>query len=194
MINNIKKIVLASAIISTSLVAGDSDFSFDSETSLVAIEAGYSVLNNKMSDGVTSLNNDYNFGHIGLKLGARSDDYRIFVSAAYYADTDDTFDSLATFGVEGQYMFEASKALDLFIGLNLGLASIEFTGDGENFSRTATDVYYGIDVGTNIHVSKDIDIDIGARYMSLNTENTKSSVSYQFDNVISGYMSVIYKY
>jgi hypothetical protein len=187
----ISKIVLAGLVVGTSLVA-DSSSVFDNGVSLVGIEGGIGTMKTEVNTATSAQKKDYSVPSIGLKVGAEYGNYRVFLSGRYFSQSD--FDYITTFGVEGQYLFNFSKAANVFIGANAGIANMKFLADGENSSRSLSDPYLGGDIGVNFHVNENFDLELGARVMNLISENNKNDVTYKFDNIVSGYASLIYRY
>jgi hypothetical protein len=183
------KIILSTLLLSSSIMASD----FSDVNSLVGIEGGYSSLDVEKNDiGLSAQLKKYNMYHGGLKIGAESENYRFFLSARYYNASD--FDYAMTYGAELQYLFNISKSLNLYIGGEAGLMDIRFTPANEPFSRTFSEIYYGGDVGLNVHMSKNLDLEVGARVLSMDASNTINNVTYTFDNIVTGYASVIFKF
>ena len=198
MINNKLKITALSILLTaSSLVADISKYEFQTK-SLVGIEGGY---NNLPYENGTSLSSDQDsakVGHAGLKVGAETEDFRAFLSARYYMG-ESRYDYLATYGAELQYKMNATDFMNFYIGANAGIANMKFrgklsSGAEESFSRTIQDLYLGGDIGTNIHLGENTDLEIGARVMSIQAENTKNSVTYRIGNLVSGYASIIFKW
>ena len=185
--NKLQKAIISVAFIATSLVASDS-----STNSLVGIEGGYSSVGYEN----TTTPNQYTagIGQLGLKLGAESKDYRVFLSGRYLVSGDGTFDYIAAYGGELQYKFNISKAFDLFIGVNGGVASMKFTAEGETASRTISDPFVGGDLGANIHLGKTTDLEFGGRVLSIQATNDKPAASYLVGNRFTGYASLIFKW
>lgn len=184
----IKKIILAGALLGSSLSAGGFG-----DKSLIGIEGGYSSMGMERSaPDEGTLSDKQQIPSLGLKIGAESKNFRIFLGTRYFNDSD--FDYIATYGIEGQYLMNISQSANFFIGINGGMANMKFLIPSESSPRTLSDTYYGGDVGFNIHVSDSIDFELGARMMDLQFENTKSSISYRFDSIVSGYASLIYKF
>lgn len=188
--NNIKKIVLG-ALMASSLYASD-PYAFDVE-SLVGIEAGYSSFDVEKNQANTPASiTKYNKGEAGLKIGAQTEHYRLFLSARNYFVSE--YDYFVTYGGELQYLFNFSKAANFFIGINGGILDSRFKVPGESTSRTLSDPYYGGDVGFNIHAGEVLDIELGGRIMASDAQNRKNGITYKFDNIVTGYMSLIFRY
>ena len=184
----INGLVLSIILATGSLVADDT---FDT-SSLIGGEGGYSSLDVERSD-TTGVNlKKKNLPHAGLKVGAQTRDWRVFLGVNYYSGSD--FDYMTTYGISVQYLINISKVANVFLGVNAGLSNIKYSVSGESKSRTLSDSYYGGDVGMNMHLSKSIDLEVGARYISPDASNTISGVTYTFDNMITGYGSIIYKF
>ena len=187
-LKNLKKILLTTLLVSTTLSA--QNFSNNDDTySLVALETSYS--NFDIKNGDTLKTDTYNFTSAGIKIGAQTKEYRIFLSSRYHTLSD--FDYAYTLGGEFQYLFNFSKYANFYLGVNAGIAEMSFD-DSKNQTRTISDPYYGGDAGFNIHIQDSLDIELGARVMSLNAQNIQNDVAYSFDNIVSGYMSLIFKY
>jgi len=186
---NINKIILATLLSTAPLLADDSNHNYYS-SSLVGVELGYNNLDLE-NDTTTPLKETHKFTSSGLKIGAQTDNYRIFLSARHLQISD--FDSAYTLGGEFQYLFNFSEYANFYLGVNAGQAEIKFV-DSNSVSRTIADPYYGGDIGMNVHVSDSIDLEFGARVMSLNAENDKEDVIYTFNTITTGYMSLVFKY
>ena len=188
--NCLKKVVLGVAIMGASLSANSSNYIYDTY-SLVGIEGGYGNIDVETNaDGYEKL--DDKISNIGLKIGAQSDNYRIFLSARYYPHSD--FEYFNTYGAEVQYMFNIHESTNFYIGASAGIANIKYHIEGESDSRTLSDPYFGGDAGFNFHATDSIDLELGARVISLDSVNTKNNISYRFNTIITGYASIIFKY
>jgi len=166
---SLSKAVLAMMIAVAPLAAGD--YTFNSH-SLFAIEGG--MADSEMeSDAV---------GTVGLKIGAQTDSYRVFLSARHFLIDD--VSHLNTYGGELQYMFNFSEPVNFFLGVNGGNADFKRSVG----TSSESSLYYGADAGFNIHATELIDLEIGARYMELQEEAL-------LDNkIVSAYASVIFKW
>jgi hypothetical protein len=181
-------------LLALSLQAGDWN-----TQSLVAIEGGASSfdLNNNM--GYPS--DSQSPATLGLKVGAESQNYRIFLSGRYYS-VSDQFDYANSFGVEAQYIFRFSSNFNIFAGINAGVMNMEFD-DTNAQVREISQGYFGGDIGTNISLNHNLDVEVGVRYINLNVDNTQyvenglgASVPYTYDidNMVNTYISLIYKF
>jgi len=178
---SLKTIVFALSLVSSAAIA-------EGTQSLVGIEGGYNSLGHEQN---SPFNNDaYNLGSAGIKIGAQNGQYRLFVSGRYYNSKN--FDYMTTLGVELQYLLNVSSGVNCFLGFNVGMANIGFTRS--NFKRTISDSYYGGDLGLNFHLTESLDLEVGARVMDIEAENTHNNITYKFDTMISGYSSLIYKF
>jgi len=185
----LNKVALASLILTSSLVAN----TFDNIHSLVGIEGGYSSLDvEKNVIGTSAQLTNYNMYHGGLKIGAESDHYRFFLSGRYY--NADDFDYATTYSAELQYMFNISKSVNLYIGGEVGIMDIRFSPANEAFTRTLSEMYFGGSAGLNVHVTKTVDLEFGIRALNMDATNTINNVTYTFDNIVTGYASVIFKF
>lgn len=193
--NKLNKVVISALLVASSLVAGEttSAYTFDDTYSFVGIEGGVGRLDVERSDGTNpSTLKKYNMFGAGLKVGAQTKDYKVYLNANYY-DADD-FDYLATYGVGLQYMFNFSKIMNVFLGVNGGIANMRFLPAGEANTRTISDPYFGGEAGVNIHMGEKIDLELGARFYSMDASNSIADVKYTFDNMISAYASVNFKF
>lgn len=198
MINKrLKKVLLGVTLLSSTLFAGSFDVSDDTR-SLVGIEGGYSALGYEHGTNFT-LQDSATLLQMGLKVGAESEHYRVFISGRYMKDNDSKFDYITTYGVELQYKFNVTKELNFFIGANGGIANMKFkgvdsVGAPELFSRTLQSPYIGGDLGTNINLFDSTSLELGGRVMSIQAENTKSGMTYRVNNIVSAYASIIFKW
>lgn len=191
--NNLNRAV-STFLVGTALLASSSTVLSASEyTSLVGIEGGYSGIESEVASSSSYAQNTTDVGNLGLKIGAESQNFRVFVGGRYYF-MDGEYDSLATYGVDLQYKFNVSKALNIFVGGSAGMAHAKYQINGENFSRTISDPYYGGDLGVNVNLSELVDLEIGGRYLSLDALNSKAGVDYTLNNIVTGYASIIFKY
>jgi hypothetical protein len=189
------KILVATLFVASSLVAesiDDSEYRFNT-SSLIGFEAGYSAFDyERTTSGVTDEKKTVNFNHGGIKIGAESSNYRLFLSARAFDGGD--FDYARAYGVELQYLLNFSKMANVFFGVNIGKVDMRFADTSNNKSVKLSDTYMGGDVGLNVHLGKSVDLEIGTRLMSLNASATDGAVKYDFDNIVTGYASIIFKY
>ncbi len=186
---NINKFILATLFGTTSMFGASFEHKSNTQ-SLVGVEFGYSSINIE-SDATPAYRKLHKMGDGGFKVGVQSDEYRVFIGGRYYGSSD--LDYMNTIGADFQYMFDFSKYANFYVGLNGGIASLKMV-DGTGLSRTISDNYFGGDAGFNIHACELIDVELGARMMSLQAKNDQKNITYTFDNIISGYASVIIKY
>lgn len=184
----LNKVLLSSLLISSSAVAESDPYTVDTY-SLLGFEGGMSSISYERD--TPSMSDKYQMPYGGIKIGGQSEDYRVFLSGRYYNSPD--LDYMTTIGGELQYMFNFSSAMNFFIGVNGGVANIKFT-DSNSVSRTISDPYYGGDAGFNLHLGDAADVELGARVMSIDAQNIKNNVTYQFNTNISAYVSFIFKY
>lgn len=188
----LKKVFIGSALIGSVALADSSAFEVDSY-SLLGFEGGYSSLNvEKNVPSTPAVTNNYKLMNGGLKIGAQSDDYRLFLSARFY--NADEFDYVTTLGGELQYLFNLSSIMNFYIGVNGGLVNISFTPVGETSSRTISNPYFGGDAGFNLHLGKMTDLEFGARIIGMDAQNIKSNATYKFNSIVTGYASIIFKW
>jgi len=188
----LKKVLLLTTLVTTSLYS--TDYTFESN-SLVGIEAGF----NRVSSEMTNTRNDYNsykdnLGSLGLKIGGQTRNYRIYLGARYFVDTNNKFDYISTYGAEGQYIFNIFSGTDFFLGVEGGIVNIKFQVKGENLSRTLSDPYFGGGVGISFDISDTSYFELGTKLLNIDAVNNNNHTSYQFNNIISTYMSIVIKY
>nr|WP_275851794.1 hypothetical protein [Sulfurimonas sp. SAG-AH-194-C20] len=162
-----------------------------SKHSLFAIEGGTSNLRAETNVGGYNIQKS-NMGHFGLKLGAESEKYRVFFSARNFIAEPNN--KLLTAGVEAQYKLNFSKSVNFFIGVNGGSAYIEVGPDGVNPGLDVTTPYFGGDFGLNYHASELIDVELGAKYMLIDSTITQGTTIYDFRDLTSFYGSIIFKW
>lgn len=185
-----KKIILLATLLLTTTLSAQNFSTNDDSYSLVAFETAYSALDVK-NDDTPVTTDSYSFPSAGIKIGAQTKEYRIFLSARYHTLSD--FDYAYTLGGEFQYLFNFSKYANFYLGVNTGVAEMSLVDKADN-TRTISDPYYGGDAGFNIYLDDSIDIELGMRMMSLNVDNLQDDITYSFNNMVSGYMSIIFKY
>jgi hypothetical protein len=146
------------------LHAQELDSTYDTK-SLVAVEGNYNF--NDKSNAYT---------HFGVKVGAESKEYRIFLAAREYESEE--VGEFYAYGVELQYLFNFSRYANLYVGINGGITNLQ-ESDDDSYLK-----YYGGDVGVNFHISSLVDIEAGARNSEI--DGLKS--------LQIGYVSCIIKY
>ena len=195
--NRIKNIIVATALLAGTASFAEGSYGYSAK-SLVGIEGGYSNIDYESGLQYNNLAQKLSSGHIGFKLGAETEDFRFFLTSAYYTAGSE-YDYLYTYGAALQYKFNASKYFNFYIGANGGMLDSKFraediNGVAETFSRTITSPYFGGDVGTNIHLNNNFDLELGARVMSVQSTSTEQNVSYKLGNIVSAYGSLIFKW
>ncbi|WP_428738617.1 hypothetical protein [Sulfurimonas sp.] len=158
------------------------------DESLIGIEGGGSTFN---VDKNTGASKDYTLANVGLKIGAQSDDYRAFLSVRYYDNS--TFTSMVTYGGELQYLLNVSSMANFFLGVNAGVVDLKMK-DADSIERKVSHGYIGGDAGFNVHVGDNLDVEIGARIINVDAQNVQTNGTYQYNNLITGYGSLIYKF
>lgn len=182
------KVLLSSLLLGSSLIA-ETSYIKDDSFSLIGLEYGSSN-HDVTSDGSPAYSETLSPQSGAFKIGAQTENYRLFLSARYY--DADGIDSMMTMGAELQYMINFSSFMNFYMGVNTGTADIEITDASS--TRKISEKYIGGDVGFNIHVGEKVDLELGARSMGLEGKHTSSGVTYTFDNITTGYMSLIFKY
>jgi len=182
----LKVLALTVMLSTTAAMAGES---------LVAIEGNYGVINVDQENSSTGLasNDNVNLAGLGVKIGAQSDEFRVFLNATYYGASDDDYDYVATYGAEIDYLIKPSPKYDIYLGFNAGMANIEQI-DSLGVKRTSSDPYLGGSVGVNIHTTKTIDLELGGRMLFLDISNSRNNIKYTYNTIASAYASVIFKF
>lgn len=187
------------------LLASVSTFAYDGTSkSLVGVEFGYSQLEYNVDDSALGTgSDDERFGVIGLKIGAENEEARVFIDGHYY-NTSGDFDYINSLGAGLQYLVRVSDRLNFFAGVNGGLVNIKFSDDTINKSYELSSAYYGGDLGMNFALQEMLDLEIGARFMSINASNTQVYVDplsgehvgreYTMDHMLNFYTSLIFKF
>ncbi len=195
MIKKLSKVIVATILVASSLMAESSDdskYQFNIN-SLIGFEGGYSEFDFERMGAAAVTRKRVNMGHGGFKIGAESDDYRLFLSARVY-DTSG-FDHMRTYGVELQYKLNFSKMANFYFGINGGLVEMKYVDVlNSNLAVKMDDHYLGADAGVNIHLGDSVDFEMGARFMSLDGNEKVNSIEYKLDKIVTGYASIIFKY
>ncbi len=183
MVKRIAATLLCTSALASGVVASNYDSS-----SLVGLELGGSGVNIEKTGG--SYSHTLGLGNIGLKLGAESENYRIFINARYYHSN--AFESFLTYGGELQYLINIHQNANIFVGVGTGIADVQRTKYGVR--RELTDQYISGDLGVNIHLGEQFDLELGARMMRIDAESTNSTVTFNYNDLFTGYGSLIYKF
>ena len=189
--NRLGKAFVVAAICSSAVMA---DTVIYPDYSLIGIEGGMTSVNSDIDTPTSSDSVNKTVQNIGIKIGAESYNYRIFLTANYYTNPDSSYDYMGTYGGELDYLLNVSSKVNLYLGVNAGIANMKFKAPNETTKRLISNPYYGADAGLNFHASKLIDLELGARLMMLDATNTKNNVTYTFNNFVTGYASIIFKY
>jgi len=191
--NRFKKVVVGSLLVASSLFGDISSYEFESH-SLVGVEGGYSQLGYEYGTRANNTVHNIGISHVGLKIGAETEDFRVFLSGRYFHDSSSVHDYIVTYGGEIQYKFNATKLFNIFMGVNGGVANLKFRSSTETYSRTISSPYFGGDLGLNIHLGKAVDWEFGGRVMSIQADNTRDGKTYHVNQIVSGYTSIILKW
>lgn len=195
MIKKLSKVIIATLLVASSLTAEGfekSKYSYNIK-SLIGFEGGYSAFDyERAAGGVTTDRETVNLGHGGIKIGAESDNYRLFLSVRFYDAGG--FDYARSYGVAAQYMLNFSKKANFYFGVNGGKVDMRYVDTKNGNTVNIYDDYFGGDLGFNVHLGEDVDVEIGARIMDLNSNTHDGAVTYTFDNIVTGYASIILKY
>ena len=180
------KIALAASLLSMPVLAGADEYN-----SLLGFEGGYSNIDIEANPSTEQIQQN-GFGNVGIKVGAESENYRMFLSARYYDAKD--FNKLDTIGAEFQYKFNFSKKANFFLGANIGKAYVKVAKKNAVPSAEMNTGYLGADAGFNFHASELIDLELGARYMRLNENITQGTYTYDLSSFTTAYASIIIKW
>jgi len=190
MIKNIyKNMIIATAIMATPLLAEMDEFEIKTN-SLVGFEGGQSTFDYE-SGPSTVVQEKVTMNYGGVKIGAETEEYRIFLSTRMFYATD--FDYMRSYGAEIQYLFNVSQYANFFLGVNAGVLDLKFVGASSE-SVQAYNQYVGADAGLNIHLGDTVDLELGARLMNINSEVITNANTYKLGTLINGYASIIFKY
>ncbi len=191
----LKNVIVVSLLATAPLMAETASYSgFDGAKALIGFEGGYSNAEYSRK-GLGNINNrSSDLGYGGIKIGAETQSYRFFIGARVYDGSD--FDSALSYGVELQYLMHFSSMANMFIGINGGMVDMELIDSGLNNHIEVNEPYLGADIGFNIHLGDSTDLEVGAKYMSIDSTvaGVNSSYQYTFDNMITGYASIIFKF
>jgi hypothetical protein len=182
--NTLQTLLLASTLASTSLLATDNT------KSLVGFEGGISQVNVEYSTAPL-VSEKYDLVSGGVKIGAESENLRIFLNANYL--DGDEFDYARTYGVAFQYLFNVADFMNIYAGVNSGIMDLRLL----NAAGGAVDLrksYIGADAGFNIHLGKSVDLEFGGRYLNIDADTTVSGVNYNFKDYVAAYGSLIFKF
>ena len=162
---------------------------------LFGVEGGYGSLSHKyVPDSGVESQGRTEFATIGLKAGAETQNIRTFFNVNYYNDSSELYDYLLTYGMEVQYKFLSTKAFNLYAGVNGGYSQTKLNVKGESFYRTINAPYLGASAGANVSLGNSFDLELGARLNAIQSENIKYQTSYKIENLVAGYVSLIYKW
>ena len=165
------------------------------DRSLIAIEGGQvdSTLDTQTISGTTSTTSstDMKGGFGALKIGAESENFRIFISGRYHDLAE--VDLAISGGVEFQFLGRIGDHFNIFIGANGGYAHFEVP-DATNGTQRFGAGYYGGDAGVNIDFTDNFGLELGYKLMMLDAQQTAGSNTYKINNLNNAYVSFIYKY
>jgi hypothetical protein len=169
-------LLLAGSLLSGVVLANDD------VNALVGLEAGIG----SMDAGGT--------GHTlytgGLKIGAKNDDYGVFLSARTLQINN--FKNANTLGGELQYFIPIGSRFNAFLEANVG--KIGMKTDTTANQRDISTYYYGGGLGMNVALTKSIDFEVGGRLMYINYDHVLNNVTYNVDSLVQGYSSIIFKF
>ncbi len=190
-----KNIILKLAVLSALMLTTEafaSQYRYNT-SSLVGIEGSYSSFDVE-NDATPPVREKVKFSGVGLKIGAQTHNYRVFLSVRN-SFIDGDYDYAYFYGAEVQYLMNFSSYANFFIGANGGVVNMRFV-DSLNASRDVGGTYFGGDLGVNVHLGDSVDLELGGRIIKLSeAESTNANgLTYKFDNISAGYASIIFKY
>jgi len=183
-------------------------FAYDGTTkSLVGIETGYGQFDysaaNRDNINMGRSSSSEDFGIIGLKIGAENEDFRLFLDAKYY-QVSGAFDYANSIGGSLQYLLFITNDFNLFFGVNGGLMNIKVVDNGIGKSYEYSDPYFGGDIGFNYDITDQLGLELGARYVNIDAENTQYYIdpesgdtlsrTYKVEQMLNIYTSIIFKF
>ena len=185
----ILKIVVLLALAGTSVALSASSYTYNTR-SLIGVEGSYNTFD--IENVTLAKRETKKFAGAGFKIGAQTDNYRLFLSARNNFISG--YDYAYSIGAEAQYLMNFSSFMNMFIGGSGGSVNLRFV-DSTNASRELVSPYFGGDIGFNIHLGESVDLELGARSVKLlNPSHTQNNITYNIANTTSGYVSIIFKY
>ena len=144
-------IVLMSAVIGTSLYAGN----YDAGTKgFLGIELGAGTV---QAERLNDFNHEGSAVEYGIRFGAQSQEWRATFAFDYFdSSSDDQNVEKGLFMID--YFLLNRNGIRPFVGANTGLINYESTG------VDATDFIYGGQVGVIVNVLDSMDLDLSYRY------------------------------
>ncbi|WP_345986091.1 outer membrane beta-barrel protein [Sulfurimonas sp. HSL-1656] len=152
----------------------------DAAKGLIGVEFGYVDTNYNTEGFSGDETSEVGTGSLGLKLGAESRNYRVFIDSSFWYT--DQYKKAGKIGASLQYLIPLGDAFNIFMGLNGGV--INSIGD------TDVDPYYGADLGVNLNLSESFGIELGARYCDVSDSNADLAIT----DMVQGYISAIFKF
>jgi hypothetical protein len=178
---------------------GDIEISFPNDEverqnkQIIGLEFGGGTLKRLKADtinGKSDISRDMLFG--GIKLGAEDIGLRLFLS---YRPTliDDNY--IHNFGLELDSLIPMGAKFNFFYGLNAGAILYKIVDDNlsTDFNKDSS-IYYGIETGLIFKASKKFEFELGGRLVVTNFNNEIADKTYIFDQIISWYLALNYKY
>lgn len=196
-----KSLIVASLLLvgSSALVAAEMDNSW-----FVGGEFGAQKIKTKATStilGVTDNEKDTtNATYEGIKVGKYFEYGRVYGTLSKQNEKDNL--SSMSLGLGYDYMFKNKSEFTPFLGLNLSYAKSKF--DDADAALLGVDkpkgFNYGAEAGIVYAASKNIELELGARYMISNVEDKFSStvpalsLKIESENVIQYYVGLNYKF
>ncbi|MEA1920102.1 MAG: hypothetical protein U9N52_09700, partial [Campylobacterota bacterium] len=121
-----------------------------------------------------------------------------------YYQVSGAFDYANSVGGSFQYLLYITRDFNLFFGINGGLMNLKVVDNSIGISYEYSDPYFGGDVGFNYELHELLGLEIGARYINIDAENTQyyidttsgdtMSRTYTVEQMINVYASMIFKF
>ncbi len=185
----ILKTVVLLALAGTSVALSASSYTYNTR-SLIGLEGSYNTFD--VENVTPAKRATKKFAGVGLKIGAQTDNYRVFLSGRNNFVSG--YDYAYSLGAEAQYLMNFSSFMNMFIGGSGGYMNLRFAKSNQA-SRELVSPYLGGDVGFNIHLGESVDLELGVRSVKLlNPSYIQNNTTYNIGNITSGYMSIIFKY
>ncbi len=159
--------VLMSAIIGTSLYAGNYD---TGSKGFIGLEVGAATVDGERLGGIFHQGDAVEYG---LRFGAQSDEWRATFAFDYFDSSSDDQNVEKGFLMVDYFLFNSDN-IRPFVGANVGLINYEST------LVDATDFVYGGQAGVIVGLGENIDIDLSYRYSLSGSERVNDLGSIVF--------------
>ncbi len=141
-------------------------------------------------DGISS-DGDIHTTYEALRAGKYFDFGRIGGSLGYINEDDGTDGKFVAINYD--YMFYNKSQFTPFVG-----ASVAYNWNEANYNIKHNGLTYGPEVGVVYDVTKEVELELGARYLKSNVDGSKNvsghRVSLDVDSSVQYYMAIGYKF